>query len=306
MARHLDVVVIGAGPSGLTAARVVAAAGLSCLVVDKMGPGGQLMNMGAVHEYPGLDPGITGPDLLGKLLDEAMAAGAELAVDEVTRLQDGAPWQLSASEAPLTATAVVIATGVGRGTLAIGDEELFEGLGISYCATCDGPLFAGQRVVVDGSDDWAVQEAIELAGIAGHVTLITRNHDSVAPPRVAEILALANVDLVRGRVVAIAGDPSLDKIVVDTGLHRVTLAATGLFPCDGRQPAAAFLDGLLDTTASGHVLVGPDAQASLPGTFACGDVASPVQRIAMAIADGEKAGHNAVRWVRSKSAGTRA
>ena len=109
MTRKFDAVVIGAGPAGLTAARIIAAARLSCLIIDKMGPGGQLMNMGEVHDVPGLDPGTTGPDLLARLLDETMAAGAELAVDEVTGIDGGTPWHIRAAEAPVTATALVVA-----------------------------------------------------------------------------------------------------------------------------------------------------------------------------------------------------
>ena len=213
MTRHLDAVVIGAGPAGLTAARVIAAAGLSCLAVDRMGPGGQLMNMGAVHDCPGLVPGVTGPELLSRLLDGAMAAGVELAVDEVTSLrpgiQDDAPWRLAAAEEPVTATAVVIATGLGRGNAAVDGEDLFEGLGISYCATCDGPLFMAKRVVVDGGDDWAVQEAIELAALAAHVTVVAEHGITAAPARRAVLTALPNIAVLTGRIAGIGGDPAL-------------------------------------------------------------------------------------------------
>ena len=304
MTKHLDAVVIGAGPAGLTAARVIAAAGLSCLVVDKMGPGGQLMNMGVVAELPGLDPGTTGPDLLGRLLDEAMAAGAELAVDEITGIGGGTPWRLAAAEQPVTATAVVIATGLERGTLAVGDEELFEGLGISYCATCDGPLYAGKRVVVDGGDDWAVQDAIGLAGIAAHVTLLTETGMNAAPVRATAFAALPNVAQLTGRIIEIGGDPALAKIVVETGSGARVLAASGLFVCARRKPAAGFLGGLLHITPGGHIEAGHDQHTSRAGIFACGDVESPSPRIALAIADGEKAGQTAVHWVQSQSSGT--
>ena len=227
MTRHLDAVVIGAGPAGLTAARRIAAAGLSCLVVDRMGPGGQLMNMGEVHDVPGLDPGTTGPDLVSKLLDEAMAAGAELAVDDVTGIASGTPFRLTATEAPIMATAIVIATGLGRGSIGVGDEELFEGIGVSYCATCDGPLFEGRRVVVDGGDDWAVQDAIELAGIAAHVTLLSEGGISAEPARAAAFAGLPNTTRLTGRVVEIGGDPALAKVVVATSSGTTTLAASG-------------------------------------------------------------------------------
>ena len=303
MTRHLDVVVIGAGPAGLTAARVVATAGLSCLLIDKMGPGGQLMNMGEVHDCPGLDPGTTGPDLLARLVDETMAAGAGLAVDEVSGINGGSPWQIAASEEYYTATAIVIATGLARGNLAVADEELYEGTGISYCATCDGPLFAGKRVVVEGGHDWAVQEAIELAHVAAHVTVITEYGITASSDRAAQIAGLANITLLNGRIAGIGGEPSLQKVVIETGTDRITLAAAGLFPCMRRKPMTSFLKGLLHTTPGGHIEAGHDQHASQSGIFACGDVESPAERIATAIADGGKAGQNAVRWVTSKVSG---
>lgn len=304
MTRHLDAVVIGAGPAGLTAARVIAAAGLSCLAIDKMGPGGQLMNMGDVHDCPGLDPGITGPDLLSRLLDEAMAAGVELAVDEVMGISGGAPFRLTATDTPLTATAVVIATGLGRGTTIVADEELYEGIGVSHCATCDGPLFKDKRVVVDGGDDWAVQDAIELARIAAHVTIVTEHGLRAKPARVAAFAALPNAALLDGRIVGLGGEPALSKVVVETGTAQTVLAASGLFVCDRRRPATGCLVGMPVLAAGGHVETDPGCGTTRMGLFACGDARwGASHRLTEAIADGEKAGHNAARWVRSKAAG---
>lgn len=307
MTRHLDAVVIGAGPAGLTAARVIASSGLSCLLIDKMGPGGQLMNMGEVHEYPAIAPGTTGPDLLSTLLDEAMTSGAELAVDEVTGIDGGTPWRISAAEAPVTATAVIVATGLGAGTTGLDEEPLYEGRGLSHCAICDGPLHVGKRVAVAGAGDWAAQEAIDLAQMAAHVTLVSgdtsgRTLASVTPERQAKLATLRNLRTVQGRVAALAGIDGLDAVVVATSGASLRIDASGLFVFSDRKPQTDFLGARLATTLSGHIEAGPDQHASAAGIFACGDVASPAERIVMAIADGEKAGQNAVRWVKSRLA----
>ncbi len=303
MTRHLDAVVIGAGPAGLTAARVIASAGLSCLLIDRMGPGGQLMNMGEVHDVPGLDPGSTGPDLLSKLLDEAMTAGAELAVDEVTGIDGGTPWRIAAAEAPVTATAVIVATGLGLGTTGVDEEPLYEGRGLSHCAICDGPLYAGKRVVVAGSDDWAAQEAIDLAAVVEHVTLVSDGTlADVTLERRAKLETLPNLRMLPGRVAALTGIDSLEAIVVETAGGSPRIDAGGLFVFSNRRPATDFLNGHLHTTQAGLIEVGHGQHSSAAGIFACGDVANPAERIAMAIADGEKAGQNAVRWVQSRIA----
>ncbi len=303
MTRHLDAVVIGAGPAGLTAARAIAESGLSCLVMDKMGPGGQLMNMGEVHECLDVEPGTTGPDLISKLLDAAMTAGAELAVDEVTGIGGGAPWRISAAEEPVTATTVIIATGLRAGTTGLPGEGDYEGRGLSHCAICDGPLYAGKRVIVLGSDDWAVQEAIDLTAMVAHVTFVSGDPLlALTPERRAKLEVRPNLRILQGRVAALAGIDCLEAVAVATSAATERIAASGLFVFSDRRPATDFLNGHLHTTRAGHVEVGGDQHTSAPGLFACGDVANPAQRIAMAIADGNKAGQTAARWVKARIA----
>ena len=303
--RYLDVVIIGAGPAGLTAARVVASSGLSCLLIDRMGPGGELMNMGEIHDCPDIETGTSGPDFLAKLLDDAMAAGAELVIDEVTGLTGERPWRVVGAEATVTSRAVIIATGLEKGTMGLAEEADFEGRGLSHCANCDGPLFAGKRVVVDGGGDWAIQDAIELAGSAAHVTVITESALRASSARSVTLQALPNVTVVTGAIVQLSGDPVLTKIIVETTTGRTSLDADGLFPCARRKPATAFLGDLLQKARAGHIEVGAiDLQASQSGVFACGDVEARSHRICDAIADGEKAGHNAACWVRSVASGS--
>lgn len=295
MTRHVDVAIVGAGPAGLTAARVVAEAGLSCLLIDRMGPGGELMNMGAVHDLPGLEPGATGPDLLAKLVDEAMSLGVDIGVDEVSRVDGIGPFSLATSEGEVAATALIIATGRETGTTGVADEARFEGRGLSHCATCDGPLYAGKRVVVAGHDRWAVEETMALAGIAAHVTLVASG-DVSAEDR-AGLAALANVALVQGRVTALQGGDALEAVTIGTE----SFPASALFVMANRPPATSCLSGLLRCSEGGHVACDAAGRTSVPGVYACGDVANPEPRIATAIAEGIKAGHNAVLWVQERA-----
>lgn len=301
MTRHIDVVIIGAGPAGLAAGRAVGEAGLTCLLIDKMGPGGQLMNMGVVHDMPSLEPGTTGPDLIGMLLEEAMTAGAEFAVDEVTGIEGDGPFSIEVSEGPITATAVIIATGRGKGTTGVVNEGDFEGRGLSHCANCDGPLYAGKRVVVVGSDRWAVQEAIDLAGMVQHVTLVSDGPlGALSASQRAALDGASNVTFTEGRVTKLAGDGALDTVTV--GAARIP--AAGLFVFSDRRPATSFLGDLVYAVMNSYIEVGRDGgQTTKLGIFACGDVAEPDDRITVAIADGAKAGHSAARWVQSHVSG---
>src|SRR3954469_2589298 len=193
-----DVVVIGGGAAGLSAGAYAATAGLSCLVIDRMGGGGELMNLGLLHD---LDESPSGPDVAARLLEAAMAAGAELGIAEVTGLRrEGDRWHLATDDEAHTGRAVILAVGLAPGTLGLSNEAAYEGRGLSHCAACDGPLYAGQAVVVAGADRWARQEALDLAGIASDVTLVT--HGEHAPP-------LGNVTVLGARITALAGGGGL-------------------------------------------------------------------------------------------------
>lgn len=284
-AQAFDVVVIGAGPAGLEAAATVAAAGLSVVAIDRMGPGGQLMNLGSLHGVPDLAPDATGPDLLAGIVERAMSAGAEIAVDDVSAVLKGDGFVVEALEGPYAATAVIVATGLTPGTTGLSDESRFDGAGISHCAHCDAPLYAGQPVVVAGSDAWAVEEAVELADHASAVTLIAQGVLSASAERLAALRERGNVAVVEGQIISLNGQDALEEVVCSTAGGEQRVAARGLFLQTGRLPARDFL------TAD---VAGSD------GVFLAGDVREGAGRmIAEAIADGAKAGQNAIEWVRA-------
>jgi len=289
MSSEWDVVVIGAGPAGLTAAAGVAASGLRCLCLDKMGPGGALINLGALQ---GMDEEIAGPDLVGQLTDKATEAGVELGFSEVVGLSGNGPWTVETAEGEShAARAVIVASGLSKGRLDVPDEESFEGRGLSHCAACDGPLFAGERVVVAGAEGWAAHEAQELAGMVGHVTVVS--------PSPAAVPTGANIEMVVGRIVALEGVNGLESVAVEQGGMRRSLQAQGVFVYLDQSPAAEFVPDSLARDAARHIVVRTNGEASAATIFAAGDVrAGSSQRVAEAIADGKRAAQAAIAALR--------
>lgn len=271
MAREWDVVVVGAGVAGLAAAKAAAEAGASVVVIDRMGPGGVLMNLPELHDVPG-QPG--GMDYASGLLDAAMERGAELEIAEVIGLEPG--FTVTSDSDSHQAKAVVLAVGLGNGRLGLSNEDAFEGQGLSHCAACDGPLYAGQRVVVAGHDRWALQEALDLAPTVAHVTLVTQGGE---PGEQAALLGtLENATIRPGRVTALAGANGLESVSVDG--HA--LPARAIFVQSGRLAPLGFA-GALDR----------------PGLFLAGDCApGAVETVAAAEASGAQAGAAAAAFAR--------
>jgi thioredoxin reductase (NADPH) len=262
-----DVIVIGAGPAGLSAATATARAGLKTLCLDKLAPGGALINLGTLHD---VDEPSDGPHLASQLADAAIEAGAELGFAEVARLSRSGPWTIETSDGEQhAARAVVIATGLDKGRLGVAGEEDYEGRGLSHCASCDGPLYAGQPVVVAGAEGWATHEAAELKAFTSDVTV------------------LDNID---GRIVGLEGSDGLKAIVVESGGTRKTIPARAVFVYLNRSPAAEFLPDSLARDGSGHIVVDDAGRTSVASAFAAGDVrAGARQSLAEAMADGRRA-----------------
>lgn len=265
----VDVVVVGAGIAGLTAARACAERGLAVVAHDALAPGGQLINLGTLADWPG--PPTSGPDLMGALLTDVVERGVEIAYGEVTGLRTD-PLTVDGAEGPVTARAVVVATGRTPGRLDVPGADGWEGRGLSHCATCDGPLHAGREVVVVGDDEWTAHEALELAGIAKRVTLV-----STAPAWSAALTRrLADAVEVRSAAItALEGDGTLGAVRLDDG---EVLEASGVFVYTHADPRRELLDGL-------------------PGeapVWAAGDVTGAERYLLTAAADGLRAGRAVV------------
>ncbi|HZX86459.1 MAG TPA: NAD(P)/FAD-dependent oxidoreductase [Reyranella sp.] len=274
-----DVIVVGAGPAGLTAATGAARAGLKALCLDKLAPGGALINLAELHEVEGH---ADGPQIASQLTDEATEAGVELGFGEVVKLTGSGPWTVETADGEQhTGRAVVIATGLSKGTLGLPEESEYDGRGLSHCASCDGPLYAGRPVVVAGTEGWAPREAAELQVVAGDVTVIGKPAASLP----------VGVNQLEGRIVALEGSDGLQSVVVESGGARKTIPASAVFVYVGQSPAAEFLPETLARDATGHIVVDEGGRTSAATVFAVGDVRAGARHyLADAIADGRRAG----------------
>lgn len=272
-----DVIVIGAGAAGLTAATEAARAGLKALCLDKLAPGGELVNLGPLYEF---DEVFQGPQMCERLTDDATVAGAEIGFGEASAISGTGPFVVETSDGEkYTARSLVIATGLNKGRLGVPDEEKYEGRGLSHCATCDGPLYAGQPVVVTAGSFWAAFETMALVGIADSITFV--GTPSIVVPD--------GVKVVDGRVVGLEGEDGLQSVVVESNGLRNTIPANAVFVYGGQSPAAEFLPDSLARDASGHIVVDDEGRTSAPLIFAAGDVrAGSREYLADAIADGQK------------------
>jgi thioredoxin reductase (NADPH) len=278
-----DVIVIGAGPAGLAAATGAARAGLRALCLDKLAPGGALINLTTLHDYK---EGSDGPQIASQLTDDATAAGVEIGFGEVVSLSGTGPWTVDTAEGEShTGRAIVIATGLAKGRLGLAEEDDYEGRGLSHCASCDGPLYAGQPVVVAGASGWAPHEAQELKAFASEVTVI----DTVAAKLPDGVRHL------EGRIVALEGSNGLQSVVVESGGARRTIPTRAVFVYVGQSPAAEFVPDSLARDATGHIVVDEEGRTSAATLFGAGDVRAGARYyLADAIADGQRAGQAVV------------
>ena len=284
MSTDWDVAVVGAGTAGLVAARTAAERGLRVVAYERMSPGGQLVNLTALHDHPG----GTGPELTGALTAAAEGAGVRLVYAEVTRVHPGTPARLETTDGEVTAGAVVVAAGLSAGRLGLPGESSLVGRGISTCAGCDGPLFRGRPVAVVGDDEWTAEEALELAGYASAVTVLVPGEPRWSAARAARLAADEWVEVVPGATVtALRGEGVLSGVVVRTTDGERELAVAGVFPFVGRRGPEGLVAGLA-ADAEGRLVPGD-------GVLVAGDArAGAEQSLAAAEADGRTAGEAAV------------
>jgi thioredoxin reductase (NADPH) len=300
-----DLVVIGAGVAGLTAAMTAARQGLKIVVVDRMGVGGQISTAERVENFPGFPQGIAGHELGPLLHEQAEAAGAEFVLDTVEAIEvDGEHRLVRGTSETLQARAVIIAAGSAHRRLEVPGEAQFLGRGVSHCASCDGPLFAGAEVAVIGGGDSALDEALVLAGHAARVSVIHRGGTLRAQQVLAE-KAKAN-----GRI-AIAYNTVVEEIVGQEAVSGLRLrdlksgatrleAITGVFVYIGLEPNTAFLRGVVALDPAGHIDTDAMMRTSLAGLFAAGDIRKGSVALLPEVAgDGATAAMSAWHYLRS-------
>ncbi|HYE58744.1 MAG TPA: thioredoxin-disulfide reductase [Rhodothermales bacterium] len=300
-----DLVIIGTGPAGLTAALYAARADLKPLVLQGPQPGGQLITTTEVENYPGFPGGILGPDLMMKMEEQAARFGAELRYGSVSAVDfSRRPFRLVVDEeTPLLARAVIISTGASAKYLGLESEQRLLGRGVSACATCDGAFFRGQDVAVIGGGDTAIEEALFLTRLARKVYLVHRRSELRASKIMQErAFANAKIEFVWNHVVdEILGEQEVSGVRlrhVETGESR-TLEVTGYFVAIGHKPNTEIFAGHLEMDDAGYLCTkAGSTYTSVEGVFACGDVQDHVYRQAITAAGtGCMAAIDAERWL---------
>ena len=289
-----DIIVVGAGPAGLTAAVYACRAGKSVLVIEKGGFGGQIAYSPKVENFPGRQE-ISGMELAEELTDHAIAMGAELTVGTVERIENAAGCKrVVCDDETYEAKAVIIATGARHRLLGLDREEDFIGNGISFCAVCDGSFFAGRDVAMVGGGNSALQEAILLSEMCRSVTVIQNLADFTGERKLADILTKRENVTCRfnSLVTGLLGNDELSGIRVkntETETEEI-LHVDGLFLAVGLVPETENFAAVLPLNAWGYADVGEDCKGTVPGIFVAGDCRSKtVRQLTTACADGSVA-----------------
>lgn len=292
LAGDYDVVIIGGGPAGATAAMYTARAGLRTAVIDKGLTAGALGITAKIANYPGIEGEISGAELLQRMRGQAESFGARFVQDKVQAVDlTGEPKLIFGNAGAYRARAVIIATGsMGRGQRVKGEDELL-GRGVSYCATCDAAFFQGQTVAVAGNSDEAIEEALFLTRFAAHVHLLTPTPDLKAPPQmVEEIRHHPNVTIHAGAAVReVVGHRHVEGVrIAQRGHGETLLPVTGaFFYVQGARPITDFIQGQLAVSEGGCLVVDKEFRSALPGVYAVGDVlCNHVKQAVVAAAEG--------------------
>jgi thioredoxin reductase (NADPH) len=301
-----DLVIIGAGPAGLTAGLYAARARLDVLLIEKAVPGGQIIVTDWIENYPGFPEGISGFDLAEKMKVQAEALGLKMETAEVQSLNVTPDVkEVVLQEKTIRTRSLIIASGASPKKLGIG-EDRYMGKGISFCATCDAPFFKEKTVAAIGGGDTAVQEAIYLTKFVKKVYLIHRR-DELRATKILQERAFANDkieflwDTVATGVDGFFGIEGVHVKNVKTGEEK-TLKADGCFIWVGISPNTQFLNDSVDTDAYGFIRADARMQTSVPGIFAAGDVRdTPLRQVSTAVGDGAIAAVSAEHYLENQS-----
>ncbi len=293
--RVYDMLIVGGGPGGYTAALYAARAGLDTLVLEKLSPGGQIALTHQVDNYPGFDEGIDGFDLGMKMQAQAERFGAKTAFAEVYNLElEGEIKTLETSEGVFRGRTVVIATGANPRELGIEKEAQLVGRGVAYCAACDGMFYRGKTVAVVGGGNSAAADALLLSRVAKKVILVHRR-DTLRATKIyhQSLLEKENVEFYWNSQVEelIHGDKLQAIRLHNTQTGEQTLVeCEGLFVSIGRKPATELVKGKLPLDEAGYVIAGETTETGAPGVYAVGDVRTkPLRQVVTAVADGAMA-----------------
>lgn len=303
MKRNYDMIVIGGGPAGYTAALYAARAGLSTLVLEKMSVGGQMAITDVIDNYPGFDEGIDGFTLGMKMQAGAQRFGAETEYGEVTAVKlDDKEKSIVTDAGELFARTVVIATGAGPRPLGVDGEEKLIGRGVHYCAHCDGRFYKDKTVVVVGGGNSAAADALYLSRLAKKVYVVHRR-DTLRATKIYHepLMRTENVEFIwNSTILSFLADGKLSGVrILDrvSGEER-TVEADGVFVSIGRTPETSLFKGQLDLDEGGYIIADETTRTNADGVFAVGDVRTKALRqVVTAVADGAVAAHFAEEYL---------
>ena len=306
MAKVYDVIIIGSGPSGYTAAIYAARANLSVLMFQGYQVGGQLMLTSDVENYPGFEEGILGPPMMEKFEMQARRFGTEMIPEDVGEVDfSQRPFKVTADSGEYRARTIIISTGASAKWLGLASEERLQGRGVSACATCDGFFFKNKDVVVIGGGDTALEEATFLTRYASHVTVVHRR-DSLRASKIMQDRAFKNPKISfiwNTEVVEVLGDDAVTGLRlrnVKNGEESI-LPTEGLFLAIGHEPNTGLFKGAIDMDAKGYITPVEYTMTNIPGVFAAGDVTDHRYRQAVTAAgDGCRAAIDLERWLESQ------
>lgn len=299
---NYDVIIVGAGPGGMTAALYASRANLSVLLIEKGVPGGEMLNTADIENYPGF-PTIQGTELAEKMYESAMQFGAQYTYGEVSKIEvENHIKKVYVGNKIYTSKSVIISTGAYHKKLEVLGEDTFSGRGVSYCAVCDGAFFKNKVLVVAGGGDSAVEEAIYLTQHAAKVIIVHRRNELRAQ-KILQDRAFNNekIEFVWDSVVEeIKGNQTVEQIVIKNVKSNEisTIDASGIFIYVGMLPNSSFVKSLHITNDEGWIITDDNMSTNIPGIFAIGDVRNKTLRqVVTAVGDGGIAGQAAYQYI---------
>ncbi|OGB87513.1 thioredoxin-disulfide reductase [candidate division WOR-1 bacterium RIFCSPLOWO2_02_FULL_46_20] len=298
----MDLIIIGGGPAGLTAALYALRARLKVLLVEKMILGGAASTTFQIENYPGFPEGLSGLELGKRLQEQVNKLNLEILWGDSTRVKDR---QVQVDGKTLSAKAIIIATGTESTKLGIPGEDKFRGRGVSYCATCDGPFYKDKNVMVIGGGNAAIEEALFLTRYASKVSVVHRR-DKLRADKILGERALANEKIYfywNSIAEKIGGQEKVDELTVKDLLtdKKFKVPVDGIFVYIGSQPNSTLVKGLVKLDKQGFIITDEDMKTSTQGVFAAGDIrAKSLRQIVTAAADGAIAAESARKYIEEK------